>query len=168
MQTLRLTTLIDAPVQRCFFLSLCVDLQIRAADTLGEVAIGGLTSGVLSVGDSVIWATPRVHPQLQRTCRTEVVRPYTLIREVMTGGHLVALEHDRHFAPMNDGTRVRDELRFESPPGLLGTLLRQRLRTHLNNLLKERSTLLKRVAQTEEWRRYLEDPVTPEPASPTA
>ncbi len=57
---------------------------------------------------------------------------------------------------MNDGTRMRDEIRFAAPAGLLGRLVEGKLRRHLSKFLKERNAHIKRVAESEEWRRYLD------------
>jgi hypothetical protein len=65
-------------------------------------------------------------------------------------------EHDHHFATMNEGTRVRDEIRFEAP-GRLGRLAEiLLLREHLTTMLKKRNAYLQQVAETAEWHRYLD------------
>ena len=57
---------------------------------------------------------------------------------------------------MNDGTRIRDEIRFSSQWGSLGNLLaRKRLKAYL----AQRTAAIKRVAESEEWRRYLDDEI---------
>ncbi|HMF54452.1 MAG TPA: hypothetical protein VK593_08890, partial [Edaphobacter sp.] len=45
--------------------------------------------------------------------RIESLRPFTYFREVMVAGVFRHFEHDHHFARMDDGTRMRDEVRFE-------------------------------------------------------
>ena len=54
---------------------------------------------------------------------------------------------------MDDGTRIRDEIRFSTRWGPLG---RRLVRRHLEEFLIERNAVIKRVAESEEWRRYLE------------
>jgi hypothetical protein len=75
----------------------------------------------------------------------------------MVEGSFTRFEHEHHFAVMDDGTRMRDEIRFAAPYGLLGRIVEKRvLREHLLNLLKQRNAFLKRTVESEEWRKYLE------------
>ncbi len=157
MQTIRLTTLVDAPVQRCFLLSLSVDLHIQSAARSKEQAVGGKTSGLLRAGESVTWSGRHFGLRLRHTSVIDLWRPYTYFRDVMSEGTFARFEHDHHFAPMNDGTRMRDELRFVAPAGFVGRLIEGRLRRHLSKFLRERNAHIKRVAESEEWHRFLDD-----------
>ena len=166
LQLLRLTTLIDAPVQRCFLLSLSVDLHTFSAGSTGEQAVAGTTTGLLRPGDTVTWSGRHFGLRLEHTAVIDVCRPYSYFRDVMTHGHFGCFEHEHHFAPLNDGTRLRDEIRFTPPFGLLGRLTRNRLQKHLRNFLLERNAILKQVAESDDWRRYLDGQPTLEPAAP--
>ena len=52
METIRLATWIDAPVERCFLLSLSVDLHVASARSQ-EKAVEGVTAGLIGEGDTV-------------------------------------------------------------------------------------------------------------------
>ena len=158
MDTIRLATWINAPVERCFQLSLSIDLHIAAAGSTHEQAVDGVTTGPIAEGETVTFRGGYLGSRRSHTSRVEVLRPFSYFREVMTAGWFRHFEHDHHFAPMDDGTRIRDEIRFSAPSGLLGSLLtRFYLRRHLVRMLTERNALLKRVAETGEWREYLQD-----------
>ncbi len=157
MQTIRLTTLIDAPVERCFLLSLSIDLQISAATRSKQKAIAGKLSGLIRAGESVTWSGRHFGLRLRHTSIIDLWRPYTYFRDVMSEGSFARFEHDHHFAPMNDGTRMRDEIRFAAPFGLLGRLIEGRLRRHLSKFLKQRNAQIKQIAETEDWHRYLDN-----------
>jgi hypothetical protein len=73
----------------------------------------------------------------------------------MVEGSFARFEHEHHFAVMDDGTRVRDEIRFATP-GLLSRLTERIVRRHLLTMLRERNAFIKRTAESEEWRKYLE------------
>jgi hypothetical protein len=73
-------------------------------------------------------------------------------RDVMVSGPFRYFEHDHHFAAMDDGTRIRDEIRFSASWGPLGRILARRRPA----ALIERSAVIKRVAESNEWRQYLE------------
>ena len=55
MPSIRLETVIGAPVGDCFDLSLSVDAHTASMSASGERAIGGVTSGVMKLGDTVTW-----------------------------------------------------------------------------------------------------------------
>ncbi len=154
METIRLTTWIDAPVERCFLLSLSIDLHARST---GEKAVDGVTEGLIGEGQWVTFRSRRLGLPRLHTTRMEIVRPYSYFRDVMTKGSFRHFEHDHHFARMDDGTRIRDEIRFSAKWGSLGRLAsRTIVRRHLLQLLTERNDVIKRVAESEMWRKYLE------------
>ena len=149
----------DAPMERCFKLSTSIDL-VSAAGT-GEKAIGGVTSGLIGPNGSVEWQGRQfgragIHTSRIDSTRIDGWRPYSYFREVMVQGSFARFEHERHFAIMDDGTRMRDEIRF-SIPGLFSGLSEKLVRRHLVQMLKRRNALIKRVAESEQWRRYLEE-----------
>ena len=148
MITIRSATQINAPLERCFMLAASIDLH--AAST-GRKAIAGVTTGLQGAGDTVTWNGPGGEFQTL----TEVWRPCSYFREVMLSGPFKAYEHERHFAPMNDGTRIRDEIRF-TVDGIFGRLSESMLRRKTLQLLEQRNIFLKRVAESGEWEQYLE------------
>jgi hypothetical protein len=156
----------DAPMERCFKLSTSIDL-VSAAGT-GEKAIGGVTSGLIGPDDSVEWkgrhfGQAGIHTSRIDSTRIDGWRPYSYFREVMVQGSFARFEHERHFALMDDGTRMRDEIRF-SIPGLFSGLSEKLVRRHLVRMFKRRNAFIKRVAESEQWRRYLEEEsVSPKP-----
>jgi ligand-binding SRPBCC domain-containing protein len=154
MKPIRLAIWIDAPVERCFLLSLSIDLHVAAAHRSGERAIAGVTTGLIGEGETVTFQGRHFLLPRRHTSRIEIMRPYSHFRDVMVAGSFQHYEHDHHFAAMDDGTRMRDEVRFTAPWGAVGQLL---VRRRLKEFLKERNAEIKRVAESEEWRRYLGD-----------
>jgi hypothetical protein len=55
MRSIRLDTVIAAPIGECFCLSLSVDAHAASMHASGEQAIRGVTSGVMKLGDQVTW-----------------------------------------------------------------------------------------------------------------
>jgi ligand-binding SRPBCC domain-containing protein len=160
METIRLATWIDAPMERCFQLSLSIDLHVDSARKTGERAIDGVTTGLIAEGESVTFQAHVLGVRLRHTSLIETLRPYSHFRDVMVAGVFQRFEHDHHFAPMDDGTRVRDEVRFSAKWGPLGRLATKLfLRRRLTAFLMERNAVIKRVAESEEWRKYLDGTV---------
>ena len=157
METIRLATWIDAPVKRCFLLSLSIDLHVASSGKTKERAIDGVTAGLISEGETVTFQGRHFGVRLRHTSRLETLRPYSYFRDVMVAGVFRHFEHDHHFAPLDDGTRVRDEVRFSVRGGPLGRLVTKMfVRRYLTAFLNERNAAIKQVAESEAWRQYLD------------
>jgi ligand-binding SRPBCC domain-containing protein len=155
METIRVATWIDGPVERCFLLSLSIGMHAASASSSWISAGGKVPSGLLHEGETVT-LPGRPFGVLKHTSRIDLVRPHSYFRDVMISGNFRHFVHEHHFAPMNDGTRIRDEIRFSSQWGSLGNLLaRKRLKAYL----AQRTAAIKRVAESDEWRRYLDDEI---------
>jgi ligand-binding SRPBCC domain-containing protein len=153
MKTIRLSTWIDAPVERCFLLSLNIDLRIASSREIGEEVVEGVTSGSIGEGQTVTTQGQRYGLRWRHTNRVEMLRPYSYFRDVMVDGYFKHYEHEHHFAPMDDGTRMRDEVTFS----LGWSLGRLGARRRLAMSLRQRNAVIKRIAESEEWRKYLGD-----------
>lgn len=157
METIRLTTWIDAPVERCFQLSRSIDLHLVSAAGTGEEAVDGVRTGLIGKGEMVTWRGRHLGIKLKHTSRIDAWRPYSYFRDGMVEGVFQHFEHEHFFAPMDDGTRMRDEVRFGIPFGALGRLgTTLFVRRYLTEFLKSRNAVIKRVAESEEWHRYLD------------
>jgi hypothetical protein len=163
METIRLTTWIDAPVERCFKLALCVEFHVATVKSRKEKALNGVMIGLMGLREPVMWQGKHFGMQWMHTGVVDRWRPFTYFRDVMMEGSLLHYEHDHHFAAMNDGTRMRDELRFVAPMGMVGRLAeRMVLRRHLMELLLRRSAALKQAAESDGWHRYLDGQPSPQ------
>jgi ligand-binding SRPBCC domain-containing protein len=159
MVTIRLNTWVDAPVERCFRLATSVDFHIAASLPIKERPIDGVTAGLMQQGQTITWQGRHLGLRLTYATRMDISRPCSYFRSVMVSGALRHYEHEHHFAVMDDGTRVRDELHFTAPLGPLGRVLEKLvLRPYLIQLLRWRNAALKRVAESEEWHKYLDGP----------
>ena len=154
MVTIRSTTIVQAPIDRCFKLAVSIDLQMAAT---GHTAIDGVTKGLIGPGDTVTWESRSFGRKVTHQSLIEVWRPYNYFRDIMIAGSFVSYEHDHHFAPLNDGTRIRDEIHFSTPRGLLGRLAeRFFLRKEIAMMLRQRNALIKRAAESEQWHEFLD------------
>jgi ligand-binding SRPBCC domain-containing protein len=157
MEIIRLGTWIDAPVERCFLLSLSVDLHVASARSTHENASAVAADGTIGEGDTLTFKGNHFGVRWRHTSVIEKLRPHSYYRDVMIAGPFQHFEHDHHFARMDDGTRMRDEIRFSASAGILGRLkTRIFLRKQLKAFLAERNALIKRLAESEDWHKYLE------------
>jgi ligand-binding SRPBCC domain-containing protein len=83
--------------------------------------------------------------------------PPRYFRDRMLAGRFAAFAHDHFFDDRGEGrVRMRDEVRFTMPAGVAGALAGKLfLVPHVRRLLRRRLAGLKRIAESEQWRRYL-------------
>jgi ligand-binding SRPBCC domain-containing protein len=156
MATIHLTTLIHAPLDRCFDLSRSVDLHVASTQNTGERAVGGVTSGLLGLGDEVTWSARHFGVRQRLTSRITAFDPPRHFRDSMVSGAFRRFDHDHHFEAQGDATRMRDVFDFESPLGPLGRIADALVLTrYLRGFLEERNAVIKRAAESDAWRALL-------------
>lgn len=157
MIALKLETHIAAPVERCFLLSLSIDLHQESTAETGERAIAGLTSGLIGMGERVTWRGR--HFGLWLTHKSEITRYERprYFRDEMVRGAFESFTHDHWFEPLPDGgTLMRDQLDFAAPLGVLGWIAeRAVLQSYLTRFLHTRKEIIRKVAEGGDWGRYL-------------
>jgi ligand-binding SRPBCC domain-containing protein len=157
METIRFGTWIDAPVERCFLLSLSVDLHVATTRSTQATTSASAMEGMIVEGETFTFKGQYFGMRGPHTSLIEKLRPHSYYRDVMISGHFRHFEHDHHFATMDDGTRMRDEIRFSAGSGPFGRLAtRMFLRKRLKAFLIERNALIKHLAESEDWHKYLE------------
>jgi len=159
MVILEEVTVIRATIGRCFDLACSVEVHLAGNVHWGETAraTGGLTSGLAGMGQRVVWRA-RHFGVLQSLC-TEITafdRP-SYFQDTMLHGSFRFMQHDHFFRSTEEGeTSMTDVLRFAAPVAVLGRLAEVAvLRRYMRNLLRERTVVLRQIAQSDEWRRYL-------------
>jgi hypothetical protein len=156
MMTIRITKMVKAPMDRCFQLSRSIDLR-RVSGSLNTEPVAGPTSGLIRSGDSVTWRRSSFLKSSDHTTVLDVFRQPSYYNEVMVEGPYKSYEHDHHFAPFNDGTRIREEIRLVLPYGWLGRIAaRLYLRKRIVRQLEQQIAKLKQVAESDEWHVYLD------------
>jgi ligand-binding SRPBCC domain-containing protein len=146
---IRLETVIAAPVADCFDLSLSVDAHTASMSGSGERAIGGVTSGVMKLGDSVTWRARHFGIVFRMTSAiTEYQYPHRFVDEQQRGP-FGRWRHEHTFTVIADGaTQMTDVVEFRSPLGLLGSIAdRLALRHYMPHLLRQRNACLKNALE---------------------
>lgn len=151
MPHIRLETLIDAPPQRVFDLSLDVDVHMASTAPSNERAVAGVTSGRMRLGDEVEWRARHFGlPWRMRSRITAVDEPMSFIDE-MQRGPFRRWRHTHRFIPLGGGTRMVDEVHYEAPFSLLGRLVEHMvLHDYMKRLLEARNAHIKQVAEAGE------------------
>ena len=156
MPTIELSTFIAAPIERVFDLSRSIDLHTNSATGTREEAIGGITSGLMALGNEVTWRARHFGTWQTLTVRmTEFERP-THFADAMVRGAFKSMEHHHFFERSGDGTEMRDIFHFTSPFGVFGRLADALFLTrYMRSFLFERNRVIKAVAESDQWQKYL-------------
>jgi ligand-binding SRPBCC domain-containing protein len=156
MPRIELTTIIDAPVERCFDLARSIDLHKLSTEGTEEEAIAGVTSGLIGKDQQVTWRARHFGIIQTLSSRiTEFERPYHFRDEMVTGA-FESIKHDHIFRESEGKTLMTDHFYFESPGWLLGALFNKLILTrYLRLLLVRRNEMIKRVAETDDWKKIL-------------
>ena len=158
--------LIAAPIERCFLLSTSIEI---VALTLAMRPVrykssgrDGKLSGMILANDQLLWRGWKFGlPQMHETLITGFNQPI-FFQDTMGRGRFAAFQHDHHFTETPTGTLLEDELRFSMPFGFAGALVGRFIMVpHIRGLLHRRFALLKRLAEGEGWRQYLDSKPTP-------
>ena len=157
MAVIRLETVIDAPIERCFDLARSIDLHTVSMTTQNEKAISGRTSGLIELGEEVTWEARHFGVTQQLTSKiTAYDRPFRF-RDSMVQGAFQRFDHDHLFEQRDTGTLMTDAFDYNAPLGILGIIAERLFLTrYMRNLLTGRNEVIQRVAESDEWRRILE------------
>jgi len=153
MAVIELETLIAAPLERCFDLSLSVELHLDSTAKTGEHVVAGVSSGVLRQGDCVTWEARHLGRRFRLAVQVMTYDRPRQFRDEQVKGPFRRMAHDHSFEPRAEGTCMRDHFDFATwaPP-----LDRFVLFPHLRRLLIERNAAIKSAAEADGWRRYLD------------
>ena len=116
----------------------------------GEKAIGGVTSGVMKLGDTVSWRARHFGIVLEMTSViTEYQHPSRFVDEQLHGPFRRWWHEHTFAAAANGETVMTDVVQYQSPLGPLGCLAdRLVLDRYMPHLLRQRSTWLKATLET--------------------
>ena len=152
-------TFISAPVARCFDLARSVEVHLAGNIHFGEqaVATAGVTAGLIGLGDRVTWRAKHLCVWQTLTSEITELQPYTYFQDKMIRGAFSTMVHDHYFRQLpSGGTEMKDIFCFSAPLPFTGwvaeTLI---LRRYMRSLLRERNLVLKQIAESGEWRKYL-------------
>ena len=149
MPTIRIATSIDAPPERCFDLARDVGAHVRSTAGTGERAVGGVTIGLLELGDEVTWEARHLGIRQRLTARISRFERPVLFEDVMVRGAFACLRHVHEFLPRDGGTTMIDTFTFTSPLGPVGAIVdRLFLAGYMRRLLVSRANELKRMAES--------------------
>ena len=148
MVTIRVVTLIRAPMQRCFDAARDLDLHTRSLAHTNEVAVAGRTSGLIEMGEEVTWRGRHFGITQHFTSRITAFDPPRHFQDSMQRGAFKSFVHDHFFESAGDVTTMTDVLAFSAPLGILGRIAEKLVLTrYLERLLASRGAAIREEAE---------------------
>ncbi len=156
MTTIRLETKINAPIRICYDLSRSIDLHKESVAFSDERPVEGKTSGLIEANEFVTWQAKHFgFPQKMKVLITETIRPF-FFHDIMLEGPFAFMQHAHIFQQFNGVTVMRDEFEYKLPLGSIGKMIDNLfVRDYMTMLLNTRNNFIKEVAESDEWRNYL-------------
>ncbi|WP_026547376.1 SRPBCC family protein [Paenarthrobacter nicotinovorans] len=132
--------------QELFDLSRNIDAHVGSLTKSREKAIGGVTSGLISQGETVTWQAWHLGVRFRMTSRITGMEAPSSFSDEQVKGPFKYLRHTHEFRPDGDGTLMVDTVEFAAPFGPLGRLAEKLvLARYMENLIGKRNEFL--VAQ---------------------
>jgi len=157
--TLEDLTVIHAPLERCFDLARSVEVHLAGNVHCGEMAIAlsGVTSGLVAMAQRVTWRAKHFGVWHNLTSEITAMDRPAHFQDTMIQGIFRFMQHDHFFRSQSpDETEMRDVFRFAAPLPVLGRLAEVAiLGRYMHALLRERNAVIKKIAESSEWQRYL-------------
>jgi ligand-binding SRPBCC domain-containing protein len=157
MSFIHLTTFIAAPQQRVFDLSRSVDLHKQSMTNYAEKIIKGTLTGLMNQDDEITWQAR--HLWKERTMRVKLTQLNApdYFADEQVEGDFVLMKHEHYFKPAENGTIMIDQFRYDIAYGFLGRLMNQfYLERYMTRLLLERNAMIKKIAETNQWKQFVE------------
>jgi ligand-binding SRPBCC domain-containing protein len=152
-------TVIQAPIERCFDLARSVEVHLAGNVHSGEQALaaGGITSGLIGLHQRVTWSAKHFGIWHKLTSEITAMDRPGYFQDAMTHGIFRLMRHEHFFRALSpNATEMKDVFCFAAPLPVLGPLAEAAfLRAYMQGLLRERNAVLKQIAESTEWRKYL-------------
>jgi ligand-binding SRPBCC domain-containing protein len=156
MPYIHLTTFIAAPQERVFDLSRSISLHRSSMASYGEKVIEGVSSGLLNLNDTVTWKAKHLFKERRLKVRITQLKSPDYFVDEQVSGDFILLKHEHYFKPIQNGTIMIDQFRYELPYAILGKLLNKvYMVKYMTRLINERNEAIKKAAESNGWKQFL-------------
>lgn len=139
-----------------FDLARSIDAHQDSTEGTEERAVAGVMSGLIGMNGEVTWEARHFGVRQRLTVRVTTFDRPRHFQDVMISGAFKSMAHDHEFADHPEGTLMSDRFEFKSPLGILGAIVdRVFLASYMRRFIVRRNEVLKRLAESGEWSRYL-------------
>ncbi|MEE8335170.1 MAG: SRPBCC family protein [Candidatus Neomarinimicrobiota bacterium] len=147
---------INATLEQAFDLSRSIDFHMFSQSDHKEVAINGITSGLINLGEEVTWRAKHFGVSQLLTARITMFDRPNHFRDTMVRGAFKWFEHDHYFQTSGDKILVIDRFEYESPYSIFGKIFDViALKRHMQDFFWNRNMLLKEVLEDGRWKEFI-------------
>ena len=148
---------ISAPIQRCFDLSRSVEVHLLGTERTGERAVGGVTTGLIGLDESVRWRAKHLGVRQHLTSKITAFDSPRYFQDTMIEGAFKFMQHDHFFTAISESqTEMRDRITFAAPLSVLGNIAEQLfLKRYMDRILRQRNETVKQVAESDRWQDFI-------------
>lgn len=148
MPHLELRTIVAASAERCFDVSVDVELHTRSTGAREEI-VGGVRSGLIGPGEEITWKAWHFGIPFRMTSRIAAYDRPRMFVDQQVRGPFGRWRHEHRFDEADGRTVMRDVVDFASPLGPLGALVdRLVLRRYMTKVLRTRNAVLREAAES--------------------
>jgi ligand-binding SRPBCC domain-containing protein len=148
MTSITLTTTINAPIKLVFDHARNITIHQQSTSKSKEVAIAGITSGLINKGETVTWKGKHFGLFLQHQSIISEMKLHTYFSDEQLKGHFKTFKHQHFFEEINGQTIMKDLMEYETPFSIFGQLFDIfLLKNHLTQFLLERNAYLKLISE---------------------
>ena len=148
MTTIKITTNYFAPIETIFNTNRNIDIHQQSASKTKEIAIAGITSGLINKKETVTWKGKHFGVYLtHQSLISEMIFPTYFVDEQLKG-KFKSFKHQHFFEQKENYVEVTDILNYETPYGIFGKLFDKLfLKKHLTDFIMKRNAVLKNLAE---------------------
>ena len=148
MTTINIITKVNAPIQKVFDINRDIDIHQQSASKTNEIAIAGITSGLINLNETVTWRGKHFGIYLTHKSRITSMSFYDYFVDEMEEGKFKSFRHEHFFEEQDGITTMTDKLCYETPFGFFGQLFDYLfLKKYLTHFLLERNQVLKELSE---------------------
>lgn len=143
---------IHVPIQVCFDLARTVEVHAGKTLLTKQLAIDGVTFGLMERGDFVTWETSHLGMKQKFTSQiVEMVKPNSFT-DTMIHGAFHSFTHTHEFIEWGTETIMKDTVSFKSPLGILGKIADHLfLEKYMSHFIARHAQKVKRVAEATKY-----------------
>jgi ligand-binding SRPBCC domain-containing protein len=148
MTTIKITTHYYAPIEKIFDTNRDIDIHQQSASKTKEVAIAGITSGLINKNETVTWRGKHFGFYFtHQSIISEMIFPTYFVDEQLKG-NFKSFKHQHFFEQKENYVAVTDIVAYETPFGIFGKLFdRFLLKNHLTDFILHRNQVLKYISE---------------------
>jgi ligand-binding SRPBCC domain-containing protein len=156
MPFIHLTTFIAAPLERVFDLSRHVSVHKHSMKKYREKVLHTVSTGLLELNDEVKWQARHLFKERELKVKISALKRSEYFKDEQVAGDFKMMKHEHYFKPVQNGTLMIDQFYFDVPFGIIGRLLNKYyLENYMRRLLCERNAVIKQIAESNQWKQYL-------------